>query len=1118
MEMENNNKMKEITNDSTVAIYNSINNSSDFNITPTNTPIVSNNTLNHNNNKRSEETDLDISLLILNNNSFDFKSDSKDIVNNYSSSSFLVSSNNINNNTTPINNNNINLDISETVHKFILPNITTNISVSPVPTPTTTTTTTSINLYSSSYNSNNNNSNIINNNNSRSLSSQSLTSSNSRASGFYLTTPLSSSSSFSDISSISSCSTNTTVNNNNNINNNTNQKSDMSMGSIYQGVQGIVIDFSNRDLIKVPNRLPCEKDRIESFNSSQNKISIIPEDFFINFKILTTINFENNKIKSLPKSIKSVVSLQNIKLSNNKIKKFPKVFLSMPHLLTLDLSNNRIESLPKEINQISCLKELYIANNQIAIVPLQISELTLFIFSIENNPITYPPKEIIEQGFEALLDFIQEDKSPKLVKQKSNSNILSASVSSNCLNSSSNSINSAGVCSSISSSSSTSSSPANSSSPTSDRKSPVPPQFINSGFTSLNLKSNQTKDPNRLFTARGDSIMIQSTPTSITNTYYKPPKKIKPLKSTTTKPKDLMEIQMSLLQVPPVDSKPLIGSSSSSMITNCDSNSSTPTSNNQSTSPILDRIKNKIITSSTTISSISMQKESNKKSKQKLNNIIAPLPTPLTISNNNNINEIDSSSSSDTECNQLHQHQQSIVELVEQSLSPNNLLSTLPMIENINEYSKIIVMDSSNEFIIPLNESNISNNSSLYNSNDNIYHIDTYKEQHQPQLQPLPSFSKKDSDNSLKESTSCTFDDISLDDSSNSIHSSISSSSVSVNSLSQPTSPVPSTINYQSKNSGKSNSLGHHHGRILQSSKSSKSFFHSGSTNSKVTSSKPPTHVNTNRHSQQVFQKMAYMLSLTKPLSKVSPNTISHSYSKNSSNGTNIQHGDDLESITRKLKDVSLDRDSNSSELNREMSIPRPIDSTNGSVNESDLIENLSQKKFRERRGTISELDLKYNGGSKTSIQHTLVMNSHFKVINLIDIVKEESSREHFRSFLVTEFSQENLEFWVMVQHYKLLDNTERTLESEKIYSQYIVDGSVNQLNLPNICVRRIHDLYQSQSNLITLYDEAQLHIFKLMEMDSFERFKKSNLYFKCLTQSPSASIIKCNNLNQLLI
>eukprot|EP01132_Coremiostelium_polycephalum_P007644 gene7644-9402_t len=70
----------------------------------------------------------------------------------------------------------------------------------------------------------------------------------------------------------------------------------MSMGTLSNGENGgIVIDFSNRDLTKIPTRLPCEKEKIESFSCSINKISVIPDDIFLNFNSLSILNLENNK-------------------------------------------------------------------------------------------------------------------------------------------------------------------------------------------------------------------------------------------------------------------------------------------------------------------------------------------------------------------------------------------------------------------------------------------------------------------------------------------------------------------------------------------------------------------------------------------------------------------------------------------------------------------------------------------------------------------------------------------------------------------------------------------------------------------------------------------------------
>ncbi|CAF1029698.1 unnamed protein product [Brachionus calyciflorus] len=99
-----------------------------------------------------------------------------------------------------------------------------------------------------------------------------------------------------------------------------------------------------------------------------------------------------------------------------------------------------------------------------------------------------------------------------------------------------------------------------------------------------------------------------------------------------------------------------------------------------------------------------------------------------------------------------------------------------------------------------------------------------------------------------------------------------------------------------------------------------------------------------------------------------------------------------------------------------------------------------------------------------------------------------------FRGFLKTEFSEENIEFWLECEEYKYMNKEiKRMAKSKKIYQDFVAIGSPREVNL-DIELRA----YTAQNILNPSYDtfdRAQKRIQALMEKDSYPRFLESNLY-----------------------
>ncbi|KAI1892139.1 hypothetical protein AGOR_G00150900 [Albula goreensis] len=130
--------------------------------------------------------------------------------------------------------------------------------------------------------------------------------------------------------------------------------------------------------------------------------------------------------------------------------------------------------------------------------------------------------------------------------------------------------------------------------------------------------------------------------------------------------------------------------------------------------------------------------------------------------------------------------------------------------------------------------------------------------------------------------------------------------------------------------------------------------------------------------------------------------------------------------------------------------------------------------------------------------------------INPADLLKCSESLEHllnndvgltaFAAFLKSEFSQENIEFWMACEKYKKTASPkEVAAKAMEIYDQYVAAESPNEVNLDSATREETKRNLETPS--LSSFDEAQRKIFLLMEKDSYKRFLKSRLFQEMVPQ-----------------
>ncbi|XP_041446445.1 regulator of G-protein signaling 8 isoform X2 [Xenopus laevis] len=106
-----------------------------------------------------------------------------------------------------------------------------------------------------------------------------------------------------------------------------------------------------------------------------------------------------------------------------------------------------------------------------------------------------------------------------------------------------------------------------------------------------------------------------------------------------------------------------------------------------------------------------------------------------------------------------------------------------------------------------------------------------------------------------------------------------------------------------------------------------------------------------------------------------------------------------------------------------------------------------------------------------------------------------------FRAFLQSEFSEENLEFWMACEEYRKTRSLNKLpAKAHHIFQEFIDVQAPREVNL-DYPTREL-----TKGNLLhptlSCFDLAQLRIHSLMERDSYPRFLRSKMYNDLLSHT----------------
>ncbi|XP_028300017.1 regulator of G-protein signaling 8 [Gouania willdenowi] len=99
-----------------------------------------------------------------------------------------------------------------------------------------------------------------------------------------------------------------------------------------------------------------------------------------------------------------------------------------------------------------------------------------------------------------------------------------------------------------------------------------------------------------------------------------------------------------------------------------------------------------------------------------------------------------------------------------------------------------------------------------------------------------------------------------------------------------------------------------------------------------------------------------------------------------------------------------------------------------------------------------------------------------------------------FRTFLKSEFSDENIEFWMACEDYKKIKNSTKLVsKASKIFTEFIDVQAPREINLDYRTREKTKESLADPSP--NSLNDAQGKIYSLMEKDSYPRFLRSKMY-----------------------
>lgn len=191
---------------------------------------------------------------------------------------------------------------------------------------------------------------------------------------------------------------------------------DLSQSNITQLTEGLGelihlqrLNLSNNHLTQISLEELGKLSNLQHLDLHKNQLTCIPPEL-VQLVALQHLDLHKNQLTQIPSELGQLSNLQYLDLYDNQLTQIPPELGQLSNLQTLDLSGNQLRQIPPELGQLINLQNLQLHKNQLTQIPSELGQLSnLQYMSLSKNPnFLTPPPEIVAQGTQVLLSFLQE--------------------------------------------------------------------------------------------------------------------------------------------------------------------------------------------------------------------------------------------------------------------------------------------------------------------------------------------------------------------------------------------------------------------------------------------------------------------------------------------------------------------------------------------------------------------------------------------------------------------------------------------------------------------------------------------------------------------------------------
>jgi regulator of G-protein signaling len=117
--------------------------------------------------------------------------------------------------------------------------------------------------------------------------------------------------------------------------------------------------------------------------------------------------------------------------------------------------------------------------------------------------------------------------------------------------------------------------------------------------------------------------------------------------------------------------------------------------------------------------------------------------------------------------------------------------------------------------------------------------------------------------------------------------------------------------------------------------------------------------------------------------------------------------------------------------------------------------------------------------------------------INVLELTRDPIGRQVLETFLESEFSSENIRFWMAIQDLKYSPNCQIEIKAQRVHDEFLANGAPCQINIDSRTLDSTLNLLKEESAVSRrfAFSQAEENVFTLMSKDSYPRFIRSQIY-----------------------